>query len=429
MDLASLFPAATLAAVQSTFAGFAALGSVFVDAWQAGDPGEQLYQAITQTIQAYTGNNAQAIRGQYLDTATDPGDYDPFNALNETLTPAPGALSALGLSMFFTERPGETYATTTITLTNGGSLSAGPFAPGQLIVAKFGYPDITYRNAADPAVYIGAGGTYTLLAGQSVDLEFTAESPGSASNADPGELTALVTSYSGVTVTNASAAIGTDRMSADNYRALCRTQAAATSPNGAADAFLRSATTNLDGTPLLQSLTTTPAGDGVTAVGITKVYVSPGSTTGIVNVYFADDDGASIAVDVAAANENITLNVISVPGTITYTGLPAIETTITVTWTVKYLAKYQGRAVTAASVSAAIVAALGARMVTYPIGGFDQVLGAGTIYASDLRGTVDRAHPAIYSTVLSAPAGDTAILLGHVAVIDANAGGSTETAG
>ena len=90
MDVTLLFPAATLAAVKTKIAGFAAVGGLLLDAWQAGDPGEQFYEAIAQAIEAYTGNNAQAIRGRYLSTATDPGDPDPYNAANELLEPAAG---------------------------------------------------------------------------------------------------------------------------------------------------------------------------------------------------------------------------------------------------------------------------------------------------------------------------------------------------
>jgi hypothetical protein len=111
-----------------------------------------------------------------------------------------------------------------------------------------------------------------------------------------------------------------------------------------------------------------------------------------------------------------------------YIGLAASNHTITVTWAVKYKAKLGGKVIAGADVTAAIQSALTARFTQYDIGGFDQVAGAGTIYASDVRATVEKAHPAIYSATLSSPAGDTALSVGEVAVL-AFGGGSTVTAG
>jgi len=419
MDLALLFPAVTLAAVKAKFAGFAALGNVFVDAWQAGDPGEQFYQAVTQTIEAYTGNNAQAIRAQYLDTAVDPGDYDPFNPLNETLPPEPGGLSALGLSMFFTERPGETYATTSVTFQNVSAFPAGPFAPGDLTIAKTGKPAITYRNAPMPSVYVQAGGTYSIPAGSTVSLDFIAESPGSASNANAGEIMEMSSQYTGVSITAAGAAIGSDRMSAPDYRALCRTQASTTSPNGARDAYLRWSRLNRDGSPLLRP-------DGA-AVGITKVQVSGSSATGIVQVFYGDGDGAADSTDVTTANTNIINNILGVGDAITFTGAAATEVLIVVTWAVEYQATFLGKAISGATVHDAIVAALTARFVLYPIGGFKQTAGSGTISLEEIRGTVKGAHPAISDAVLSSPVGVTALAIGEIARLHSDSDG-TETA-
>lgn len=418
---------ATLDEVKAKIAQFAALGNLFLTAWLVGDPGEQLYQAFAQTMQFYTATNAVVTRGFVsLDTATDPGDDDPFNPGNAALDPIPGFLSNLGENVYYTFRILSTFAGTSVTFTNTTAFPVGPFAPDSLTFAKASDGEITYRNAAMPSLYTGPGGTLTVLAGQTVHLDVVAESPGSASTAQPGEISVLVGGALGVTVSNDAAAIGNDRESAPNYRERCREQAASVSPNGASDAYRYLSRTNVDGTPLLQNATL--GGDGLTAVSITRVYVSGSSSTGNVAVYFADDDSGSSSIDVATANYNITHNVIAVPDCINYSGSSSVEVSITITWAVKFRAKYLGQSITSTVVHDAIVAALTDRFRNYPIGGFDQVAGAGTIYASDLRGTVDRAHPAIYSTVLSSPGGDTAIALGHVATLTFG-GGSTETAG
>ncbi len=415
----------TLAQVQAKVAGFAATVGLYINSWLVGDAPEQLYQAFTRTMQYYSARNATVVRGFVsLDTATDPGDFDPYNPGNEALEPIPGFLSFHGENVYYTFRIQETFATTPVTFENTSN-TPYTFSPDELTLARVDNPAITYRNAPMPDVYIGPGGTFTLSAGATLNLDVTAESPGTMSDAAPGEITVLVSGLIGVTVTNDAAALGGDRETAPNYRARCRAQAASVSPNGAADAYRYLARTNPDGTPLLRNEDF--GGDGLTAVGITRVYVSESSATGAATVYYADDDSGVDPVDVDTANYNIAMNVIAVPGCITLTGSSAVNVPIVVTWAVKYQAKYNGQAVAGADVKTAIGDALEARFSGYPIGGFDQVLGAGTIYASDLRGVVERAHPAIYTATLSSPAGDTALALGRVAVLTTPTG--TEVAG
>jgi uncharacterized phage protein gp47/JayE len=416
----------TLAQVQAKVAQFASTVGLYINSWQVGDAPEQLYQAFTRTMQYYSARNATVVRGFVsLDTATDPGDFDPYNPGNEALEPIPGFLSFHGENVYYTFRILATFATTSVTFVNTSN-TPYTFAPDELTLARVGHPEITYRNAPMSGVYTGPGGTFTLAAGATAYLDVQAESPGSLSFAGPGELTVLVSGLIGVTVTNETSAIGTDREPAADYRARCRAQAASTSPNGAADAYRYLARTNPDGTPLLQNEDL--GGDGLTAVSITRVYVSQASDTGIVNVYYADDDSGAIAIDVDTANYNITQNVIAVPDCITFTGLAANDVPITVTWAVKYQARYNGQAVTGDEVDAAINAALVARFRGYPIGGFDQTAGSGTIYVSDLRAVVERAHPAIYTATLASPATDTILAVGDVATFP-DASDGTEVAG
>jgi hypothetical protein len=422
MALLDLFTVASLLEVQAKVAQFAATAQLVLTSWYPGAPGEHLYQAFTQALQYYVGGNAPIIRGFFLDTATDPGDEDPYAPGNVNLEPGPGFLSALGENCFFTTRPGATLATTTITFTNLSNV-AQTLAPGAVFVARAGYPEITYVTTANADFYTDPGGTRILDAAGGADdvleVEVAATSPGTGYSASPGEITVLVSGWPSVTVTNDGAATGNDRMSATDYRALCRTQAAATSPNGAPEAYQRLSKLNIDGTPLLNSLGA--------AVGITKVYVSGSSTTGAVSVYYADGDGAAIAEDVTAANTNIEANVIAVPDCFTFTGAAATEVDITTTWAVKFRSPFRGAAVAGATVKAAINAALVERFEEYPIGGFDQTAGVGSITLNEIEGTVKCAHPAIYSVIMSSPVGTTAIALGHVPHLDAPDGTETAT--
>ena len=261
MALLDLFAAPSLDEVQAKFAQFAEAAKLIVNSWYSGAPGEQLYQAFTRTLTTYVAGNGPIIRGMWLEYATDPGDPDPFDANNVNLDPEPGWLSALGKNAYYTERPGATLATTTITFTNGGN-TPQTLAPGLVTVARLGAPEITYVTTANPAFYTDPGNTRTLHPGHALDVEVAATSPGTSYSANPGEISVLPSGWPLVTVTNAGPAIGTDRMSIDNYRSLCRTQAASVSPNGASDAIRRAATTRVDGSPLLQS--TTPGIGGCT---------------------------------------------------------------------------------------------------------------------------------------------------------------------
>lgn len=417
----SFFVPPTLNEVKAKIAGFAEVGKLYLDSWAVGDPGEQLYLAFAQTVQVTGIWIATITRGfTSLDTSTDPGDPDDFSPGNEALDPEPGMLSNKGLNDYYTRRIKATFASTLVTFTNASN-TPYDIAPEAMTLARFGSPDVTYTNVDDPTIYVDAGGTFRLNPGVSKDLPVSALSPGNYSSASIGEISVLVSQLIGVTVTNAAPAIGNDRENPEVYRDRCRAQAAATSPNGAPDAYRYLSRANVDGTPLLLN-----DGSGV-AVNITRVYVSQSSASGIVDVYYADDDGPAGVTDVATANENILGTVIAVPDCITFTGLAAIAVDITVTWAVKYRTKFGGKAIDGADVHAAIVAALTALFSSIPIGGFDQVAGAGVVYIELLRGTVLGAHPAIYNTTLSSPVGDTAIALGNVAV-NASSGG-TETAG
>ncbi len=160
-------------------------------------------------------------------------------------------------------------------------------------------------------------------------------------------------------------------------------------------------------------------------MGITKVQTTGSSTTGAVDVYYADDDGAAISIDVDAANENIALNIIGIGDTITFTGQAATEEPITVTWAVEFVPLFQGKAVTGPTINAAINAALVARFKLYPPGGFKQTAGTGSISLEDIRSTVKSAHPAISDAVLSSPVGATVLTIGHVAKLTTPSG--TET--
>lgn len=423
-----LYTKATAAEIKASILAIADAAQLRVTSWIFGDPSERWIEIVARALDAFTSTiQAQYVRSWFLDLATDPGDEGD---LSEDQTPRAGWLSALGESWYGTIRRGQTLATGTLSLTNDddGSATIYPMEftfQSSVVQSDGGYP--TYRNSPDPTVYTNIDGSLTIAPGATVEIPIVAEQMGSYASAQPGQITVVVTSGSGLfSCTNSSPVIGEEREPADDYRERCRTAADQQSPGGPGNAYRRAATTALDGSPLQRH-------DGSGSVGITRTYVSTSSSLGTVTCYFADDDGAADAVDVASANANIEGEVLGeitepigvVPDCVTYAGGPAIETTIHVAGTCKIKAR---SGVTTTIVKNAIVAGLTAAFAEFEIGGFDQVAGAGVVYTVDLEGIVKASYAGIYDVSLSSPGGaSTAIAFGNVAVLDSVAGDWTVT--
>lgn len=404
----------TITSVRNRVIGYAAAAELAITSWIPGDVAEQMLQTFALALYAGSLTISSLTRGYTsLDTSVDPGDLDPYDATNINKDPVPGLLSSFGLNTFFTKRIDATFATGFYTLTNNGT-SAQTFGPESLTLTWTANspptPAPTYRNVADVSIYTNPGGTVTLAAGDSLTFPVAAEQIGTRSNAPPSSLS-LTTTLPGCSGTNAEPVLGTDRESADYFRARCREAPARVSLAGPGDAYRYFAKTNLDGTPLLNG--------SASPVNITRTYVSQDSTTGIVNVFFASPAGAATSEDVTAANTNIETQCFAVPGCITYTGLAAVEVSLHPVGSGRIRAR-SGMTTTALqnAVKQAIVAALVAAFAGFPIGGFDQTDGAGVIYTTDLRAIVATAYPGLYDALITTPAGATTpIALGQVATL------------
>lgn len=399
----------TLDGMRSTVIAYATTSGLAITDWIVGAVGQQMIEAFTQTMFAESEITSQAIRGfASLDTSTDPGDVDAYDANNVNMTPAPGFLSNLGKNFYGTERGEESFASGFVTFDNTAGIVPRTFSPQGLVFTWTGgsppSPAPVYYNSADPTIYTNADGSVTVPAGGSLTLPIKAFQAGTGSNAPPSTIT-LTTTLVGVTCTNAASVTGVDREDADLYRANCRRAGARGSTGGARGTIAYFAQKNLDGTPLLNA-----SGN---PVNNTRIQKSADNATGIAGVYFASDSGASTAEDVTAANDNIELETWSVFGCVTYTGAAATEVLIPVVGTGKIKA---GPGITAAAVKAAIVADLVAAFKNFDIGGDDQVAGAGVIYTTDLRAIAANAYPGLYNVAVTTPAGaSTALALGEVA--------------
>ena len=434
MGFTDLLVLLTLSTIKAEILAIAAAAGLKANTWILGRPSERWIEIVSRAINDFTSVPlAQAVRGFFLDLATDPGDPGDLSA---DQTPRPGWLSALGFSWYGVERGGQTYATGFVTITNTGSSPTLPFRAMDLTFqrstagADNGTP--TYRNTSDPSIYTGLGGTLILAPGASRTIPIAAEQLGSYGSATAGSVSTVVTqSFGELSCTNASGLVGQEREDPDLYRTRCRREADGLSPGGPGNAYRLAANTARDGSPLQRF-------DGSGAVGITRTYVSPTSSEGKVTCYFADADGPADAIDVSSANANITgialgvitnprgilpdavtiLPTVSDPNTLGPGGAAAIATNITVAGTAKIKAR---PGVTGAALIALAQAAIaehldGVLFPSWDIGGLDQVAGAGVIYRSDIQDGITSAADGVYAVSLSSPPTTTAVILGHVAV-------------
>lgn len=400
----------TITSARNRVLGYLQAAQLSVTNWVEGAIVEQITQVYASASQAYANSAAAIIRGFVsLDTATDPGDVDPYDETNVDQEPGPGFLSHYGQNTFGTARGDSTFAVGFVQFVNGGAV-ARDFAPGGLVFTwtenSPPSPAPTYTNAADDSIYTNPDGTVTVPASSTLTIPVVADVAGSGSNCDPNSIS-LTTVLAGCSATNDTGPIvGNDREAAETYRERCRLAPNRVSLAGPGGFYKYFAVRNADGT-LLQN-------DSGAEVNITRVKVVSDTVTGDVKVYYATDGGSAIAADVTAANDSIIQA--GVPDAVTFVGAAANEVTIEPSGTFKYLSSVY---VDPEDAKQAIVDALIAAAKSWEIGGFDQdVGGAGRIYTEDLE-AIAASPPGIYKLDLSVfdDAIQTALGADDVAVI------------
>lgn len=385
----------SLTEIRTLLLGYATAAKLRVTSWGVGDVAQQFFETQVAALYAYAQTVPALVRGYVsLDTATDPGDEDPYDATNVTRTQAPGFLSSFGENTFGTARVTATYASGVVTFANAGPGSR-TVAPESLVFTWSGgsppSPAPTYSNVADSSVYTNPDGTVTVAAGTSVDLPVSCTTIGSNGSAPSGTLT-LTTSLVGCSATNASPIVGSDREDADSYRTACRQAVARLSFGASSDAFLYFATHDLNGDPLKNA-----SGD---TVAISKAQTTHSSSTGVVSVYYATDSGSPTSVDVDAAVANTELNASVVMDAITFSGMAASAVTVHVQGT----AKIRGKTGVDALAKAGIVEELGAYFKEIPCGGFDQnSAGAGSLYTADIAHAAASGYQGLYDVRVTLP--------------------------
>lgn len=345
---------------------------VNVTGWQSGNVLKLMIAVFTAVIVLFVRIVARANRSNFLDTATGSG------------------LTNRAKQNYNVDYIGATRATTTLTLSN---TSGGIYTldPGELIVKDTDTYEL-YQNTS----------TFTLGALQTgLDIPIEAIEAGSASSSAAGKLTVLVTTLSGVTCTNASAAIGLDGQTADEVRQLCRDSLGRLSPHGpeAAYVYFAKIAARADGSPI-----------GVTRVKVSPygvpVYVTVASAGGVVT-----GDKDDTATDLGRVQLSIDENVIDNGVTSEVSSATEVELVVTATIYVDRAANLDGDEVEAAG-----VAALNAYIPTIPIEGFViPPAVVGYVFQNSLEGVLESLEdlaPYIIKADVTNP--DTALAAGEV---------------
>jgi uncharacterized phage protein gp47/JayE len=368
--LASLLVSETRAEIYARGLEVAEGLGLAVESWVAGDPTRSLYHFIADAMSRLEEMVAGFVGSGFLDYAE--GDW----------------LTLLAEQFYNVERVEGTFATSTITLTNGGG---GVFvvAVGDVVVKKS--DGKTYTNTT--------GGTLSPGVGEELELDVTADEVGSDSSAAADAINALVTTMLGVTVTASTAALGLDEEEDEALRDRCRAKLGMLSSAGPADAY----------NYVVKSSDLT----GVT--DITRARTVGDSTIGDVVVYVAGAAGDVDAASVTAAQ--LAVETWAAPICITPTVTNATEVLVPVTYSVWLYASVGEETPT---ITTAIAAALAGMFALRPIGGdIISPATAGKLYQSLIVSTIKEVYPDhAFRVTVSAPAGDTDLTIGQVAVLD-----------
>ncbi len=395
MNFTDLVKDTSVTEIKARIIAFCAMANLKVTSWPEGGTMQQIVTVIAQAIFAFAQIIARAIRGQFLELAEDPGDFDGA-------PPAAGWLSAKGSGDYGTDRIDNTFANGHVTITNNSGI-VQTFSP-ETLTFQNEITSKTYRNSFDASIYTNPDGTATLGIGISnaITIPVSAEEAGTASNAAPGEVTILQEGLTDVDVTNDSPILGTDREERQAYIDRCLLAAAATSPNGPVGAYEYLALSARDDGTWGNSKTGNP-------LNINRAYFTKNSATGIVQGFFASPSGAADPGEFTIANNVIINN--AVPDCVTYTGFNAIETTVAITYSVEATAS---PGVSDVIIKAAIAAELATLFKTIPINGYKVIATVGSIDKALISAVIGRAHRSITSVTLTLPAANVSLSLGHV---------------
>ena len=345
-------------------------------AWKPGAVVRTVIAGVSLVLAAFSSLIALVAAGGFLDLATE------------------SWLTLLAEYVFGVERIGATFATGDVTLTN---TSATPYSGGaDDLIVQNSTTGATYRSTE--AWSLGVAGSPT----EEIDVAVRAVEAGADSTSPAGDIDALVTTLSGVTVTNAAALVGTDEESDAALRTRCMDRTGALSPNGPSDAYGYAARNAV-----------TADGD---AIGVTRV-ATQAVGDGTVNVWVATDSGevtgdpADPATDLGAVAAAIyeQAEPLSVEAD--------VDTATALAVTVTYeLWIYSSCGLSEADVKDLVETALIDLLASTPIGGH-LVGSTRRIYMEDLSGTIDAVRSEIFRVNVTVPPSYTTVEINEVPVL------------
>jgi Baseplate J-like protein len=273
-----------------------------------------------------------------------------------------------------------TYATTEMTITNSTAVDYGSFDIDDMTVADLA-TGATFRNAV--AFDLGPNATLT-------GILFEADAAGSASNADAGDITELVSTLDGVTVINTTDAVGSDEEEDGPLTARAQTKFESTSPDGPKGAYTYALTT-----PSMQS-------DGSNQTNVTRVRPIEDNDYGQAVIFIAGDSGALLTAD--QVKGQATVEQWSEPLVVDALVVLATNVTIDITYT---LYVYDSIGLTTDQIWAQVATFLANAFKLRPIGG-DRLDGAdepGDIFVDWIRTQIVQAvSPYAFECTVTSPA-------------------------
>lgn len=381
MTLEQLTKALTREEIETAIYSALAAKGVSTTSWKTGSPARTLIVAFAFVMSGFSKLTAEIAKSGFLELATV--DW----------------LTAVAKYVYGVTRDTGAFATGNVKFTNtAGGVYSG--VAGDLVAIN---PTTgkTYRNTAAYSIAAGSVGTPTI-----VQIAFQAIELGTASTSTPNTITQLVTTLSGVAVTNDNALVGRDAESDVALRTRCNEKIGTLSPNGPRDAYsfvARSA----------------KKADGVTSVGVTRVrVVADGS--GNVTVYVANASGpisgsaGDPATDLGAVNDAI--QKLAAPLGVTATVISATAKSIGVTYQL-WVQNTSG--LTDAQLTAAVADKLTTYLTTIPIGGLNTAGGSGFVYFTAIEAVIGGANTTAHTVkvTVTVPAADVAIAVSEAPVL------------
>lgn len=354
--------------------------NVPADKWRKGGALSTMLTVIAMSLNTMAILVALAINGFFLPNAT--GQY----------------LVNLAFYLYGITVPQATQATGQFTFTNtGNGVYSGPsFAAGKVIVED-SITGVTYVTTQDLNL-TAAGGAQPV---QTVGIQATIF--GSKGNANPGDISIIVTTMLGVTGSNAIAAVGLDTPSDPTIRSLCLASLAARSvrgPRGAYQFAIQTASNAITGLP----------------VNINRWWISPNNSHGTVTIFLASPSGPADGNDVQGVANNI--EAVARPGAVTVFTISASAIAYSPTLTLWASAP---PGVSSGQLQAAAATAVANFLSTYSIGGATagddaHPLGFTGLLASAVYAAAAEGLATLGSTFYGASGGtDLAMILGQVA--------------